>query len=179
MTTPAPGFALWLTGLPSSGKSILARALGGRLEEAGVVVEVLDSDDLRGVLTPEPTYSADERDWFYATLLFIASLLVRNGVNVIIAATASRRAYREAARAHLPRFGEVFVDCPPRVCRERDPKGLWEKADRGEITSLPGAGAPYEPPLEPEVVANTAELTVDQAVGVIWRWLQSQDHLAS
>lgn len=179
MTAPVPGFALWLTGLPSSGKSTLARALARRLEEAGVVVQVLDSDELRKTLTPEPTYSTEERDWFYATLLFIANLLVRNGVNVIIAATASRRVYREAARARLTHFGEVFVDCPIAVCRERDPKGLWAMADRGEIGTLPGTDAPYEPPLEPEVVVSTAELTVDQAVAVIWRWLQSQGQLAS
>ena len=169
---PAPGFALWLTGLPSSGKSTLAQALAGRLRAAGVVVQVLDSDALRKVLTPEPTYTTEERDWFYAMLLFIAGLLVKNGVNVVIAATASRRRYRERARSRLPQFAEIFVYCPPAVCRERDPKGLWEQAVQGEIDSLPGAGVPYEPPLTPEVRVDTSELTVAEEVDLIWRWLQ-------
>lgn len=169
---PAPGFALWLTGLPSSGKSTLARALAGRLRAAGVVVQVLDSDELRKVLTPEPTYTTEERDWFYATLLFIAGLLVENGVNVILAATASRRRYRERARSRLPQFAEIFVYCPVAVCRERDPKGLWAQATQGEIDNLPGAGASYEPPLAPEIRVDTAELSVEETVDLIWRWLQ-------
>ena len=177
MSEQPSGFALWFTGLPSSGKSTLARALAGRLEGAGITVQLLDSDELRGVLTPEPTYTAKERDWFYATLVFIAGLLAQNGVNVLIAATGSRRAYREAARARLPRFAEVFVDTPAEVCRARDPRGLWQRADRGEISALPGANAPYEPPPAAEVRVDTAELAVDEAVVVVWAWLQRQGFL--
>ena len=163
MSKQPPGFAIWLTGLPSAGKSTLARILQSRLQARGLPVELLDSDELRRQLTPHPTYSAEERDWFYGTLTFLAELLTRNGVNVLIAATGPRRAYRRAARARIPRFAEVYLACPPQVCQERDPKGLWRKAAAGEISNLPGAGAIYEPPLAPEASVDTARFSAEEA----------------
>jgi adenylylsulfate kinase len=168
------GFAIWLTGLPSSGKTTLAYALSHLLIERGVAVQVLDSDDLRRKLTSNPTYSSEERDWFYDVVTFLAGLLTDNGVNVLIAATASRRAYRQAARDHIPRFAEVYVDCSPEVCRARDPKGLWERADKGEITTLPGAGVLYEPPESPEVRVDTARLSIEEAADQIACQLNEQ-----
>jgi adenylylsulfate kinase len=165
--TIQPGFAIWLTGLPSSGKTTLAHALGWLLEERGIAVQILDSDDLRRRLTPQPTYSRRERDWFYDTITFVAELLTSNGVNVLIAATACRRAYRQAARERIARFAEVYVECPVRVCRARDPKGLWEGAEKGEITSLPGAGTPYEAPDAPEARVDTARHSAAEAAGRI------------
>lgn len=175
----AAGFALWFTGLPSSGKSTLARAVAERLAEAGTAVQLLDSDEMRRVLTPEPTYSAEERDWFYEVLVYIARLLVENEVNVMIAATGARRRYRAAARARLPRFAEVYVACPQAVCRERDPKGLWAKADQGLITGLPGADAPYEPPAAPEARVDTGDLTVAEAATRVVNQLQAAGLFAS
>jgi len=169
-----PGFAIWLTGLPSSGKTTLAHTLGHLLSERGIAVQELDSDDLRRKLTPNPTYSPEERDWFYDVVTFLAGLLTDNGVNVLIAATASRRAYREAARARIGRFAEVYVDCSPEVCRARDPKGLWERADKGEITTLPGAEVPYEPPESPEVHVDTARLSIEEAADQIVCQLNEQ-----
>jgi adenylylsulfate kinase len=164
MLKKVPGFAIWLTGLPSSGKTTLANALSILLSERGVSVQILDSDDLRRRLTPHPTYAHEERDWFYDVVIFLAELLTENGVNVVIAATASRRAYRDKARTQIKRFAEVYVDCPEEECRKRDSKGLWEQTDRGEITGLPGAGVPYEPPDSPEVKVNTAQLSIEEAV---------------
>jgi adenylylsulfate kinase len=171
-TAKQPGFALWLTGLPSSGKTTLARAVSQRLAAQGSGAQLLDSDELRRKLTPQPSYSEAERDWFYGMIVFLAELLTNNGVNVIIAATAPLRAYREAARERLARFAEVYVVCPPEVCRARDPKGLWQKADAGEIKTLPGAGAAYEAPLSPELSVNTAEASVETAAAQIWRYLE-------
>lgn len=168
------GFAIWLTGLPSSGKTTLAYALSHLLIERGVAVQVLDSDDLRRRLTPNPTYSPEERDWFYDVVTFLAGLLTDNGVNVLIAATASRRVYRQAARDRIARFAEVYVHCSPEVCRARDPKGLWKWADEGEITMLPGAGAPYEPPESPEVRVDTERLLVKEAADHILSQLDEQ-----
>ena len=150
-----PGFAIWLTGLPSSGKTTVAHALSDLLAERGIAVQVLDSDELRTRLTPNPHYSPQERDWFYAMVTFLAELLTQNGANCLIAATASRRAYREAARRRIKRFAEVYVDCPPAVCQERDPKGLWQRAHKREIDALPGFGSPYEPPESPDVRVDT------------------------
>src|SRR4030042_4606895 len=116
----------------------------------GIRVQLLDSDDLRRRLTPHPTYSPEERDWFYEIITYLAELLTDNGVNVLIAATASRRAYREMARSRINRFAEVYVDCSIEVCRARDPKRLWESMEKREITGLPGTGGPYEPTEHPE-----------------------------
>jgi adenylylsulfate kinase len=163
MLKRVPGFAIWLTGLPSSGKTTLANALSLLLSERGISVQILDSDDLRGKLTPHPTYSPEERDWLYDIITFLAELLTNNGVNVLIAATALRRAYREAARSRIRRFAEVYVDCPIDVCKMRDPKGLWESVEKGEITALPGTGVPYEAPESPEVRVDTSHLSIDNA----------------
>jgi adenylylsulfate kinase len=168
MTTQSDsGFAIWFTGLPASGKTTLAQALQEQLAQDGIRTQILDSDELRRRLTPEPTYSDKERDWFYDMLLFLAELLTQNGVNVLIAATASARRYRDAARQRLPRYAEVLVESPVDVLRQRDPKGLWQKADQGQIDTLPGAGAPYEPPLNPEARINTAQFSVEESIRLV------------
>lgn len=145
---------MWLTGLPASGKSTLAAALRRKLEARGVRAAVLESDALRRVLTPEPTYSEAERDVFYGAMAFIGRLLTEHGVPVIFDATAHRRRYRERARREIPRFLEVHVDCPLGVCASRDPKGIYRRAREGSATDVPGLQAPYEPPERPDVVAR-------------------------
>jgi adenylylsulfate kinase len=171
------GFAIWLTGLPSSGKTTLAHALSRLFSKRGLTAQILDSDELRRRLTPDPTYSDEERDWFYNIITFLAELLTNNGVNVLIAATASRRAYRQVARDRISRFAEVHVDCSPRVCRARDRKGLWERADRGEIANLPGAGAPYEAPEAPEARVDTAQYSAEAAARRILGHLEERGFL--
>jgi adenylylsulfate kinase len=167
---PGTGFVIWLTGLPSSGKSTAAREAGHQLLARGIPVQLLDSDALRRKLTPQPSYTPSERDGFYKVLVFLAGFLSDHGLNLLIAATGSRRAYRQAARARIPRFAEVYVHCPPAVCRARDAKGLWARADRDEIDNLPGANAPYEEPLDPEVRVDTASLSPEDA----GRWILAQ-----
>jgi len=174
-----PGFAIWLTGLPSSGKTTIAKSFKILLLEREVTVQLLDSDDLRQKLTPNPTYLPEERTWFYDMVTFLAELLTDNGVNVIIAATASRRAYLQAARARIERFAEVYVDCSTEVCRARDSKGLWKKADKGEIGFLPGVGEPFDPPESPEVRLDTASLSIDEAAHTILNELDKKGFLAS
>jgi adenylylsulfate kinase len=158
-----PGFAVWFTGLPASGKTTAAREVGHLLLARRIPVQLLDSDALRRKLTPQPRYTTSERDGFYRVLVFLTGFLTDHGLNVLIAATGSRQAYRLAARECIPRFAEVYVHCPPAVCRERDPKGLWARADRGEIDNLPGANAPYEEPLDPEVLVDTVSLPPQDA----------------
>jgi adenylylsulfate kinase len=169
-----PGFAIYLTGLPSSGKTTLAQAIREILSQEGIYVQVIDSDEMRLILTPNPTYSSQERDWFYEALAFIAALLVNNGVNVIIAATAPLQAHRQAARARMDRFTEVHLSCSVEVCRVRDSKGLWERADAGEIRTLPGAGAPYEPPESPEISVNTGHLSAEAAATLVINQLKKK-----
>jgi adenylylsulfate kinase len=149
---PPPGPVAWLTGLPSSGKSTLARAVAGVLRARGAHVVLLDGDEVREALRPRPGYDDAARDAFYESLARLAALLAGQGAIVLVPATANRRAFRERARALAPgRFVEVFVDTDLATCRARDAKGLYARAEQEGGGTLPGAGAGYEPPLEPEV----------------------------
>lgn len=149
-----PAFAVWLTGLPASGKSTVTRALVAELQSLGVRPAVLESDALRREITPNATYGEAERDAFYATVAYLARVLALHGVPVIVDATANRRSYRDGARAAIPRFLEVHVRCPLAVCKERDPKGIYRRGVEGKAPNVPGLSAPYEPPLTPEVVVD-------------------------
>jgi adenylylsulfate kinase len=164
-----PGFVVWVTGLPASGKSTLAAAVVHHLGDLGVRPAVLESDELRRVLTPKPNYSENERDAFYAAVVYIASLLSRHGVPVIIDATGNRRAYRQQAREQMRRFLEVFVDCPLGVCVARDPKGIYAHAGMSPGGNVPGMQAAYEPPTNPDVVlrGEDAETLGDSARRVV------------
>jgi adenylylsulfate kinase len=147
-------FAVWLTGLPASGKSTVARALSAELGGRGIRAAVLESDVLRREITPNAKYGDAERDAFYATLAYLARVLVLHNVPVIVDATANRRAYRDRARRAIPRFLEVHVRCPLAVCQARDPKGIYRRGVAGTALNVPGVSAPYEPPLAPEVVVD-------------------------
>ena len=151
------GAVVWLTGLPSSGKSTLAGRLVARLRAAGRPAVVLDGDEVRDALVPRPGYTPEQRDSFYATLARFAALLARQELVVLVAATGHRRAYRARARALSPRFLEVVLDVPAEECRRRDGKGLYAQAARGTVPNLPGAGAEFEAPKAPEVVARGGE----------------------
>jgi adenylylsulfate kinase len=150
----APAFAVWLTGLPASGKSTVARALAAELAAKGDRAAVLESDTVRREITPNACYGEADRDAFYATLAYLARVLVLHGVPVIVDATANLRAYRDRAREAIPRFLEVHVRCTLAVCQVRDPKGIYRRAAEGTARNVPGVSAPYEPPLSPEVVVD-------------------------
>ena len=145
------GFAIWITGLPASGKSTIVSALKPQLEAMGLAVEVLESDEVRRVITPIPIYSEAERDLFYRALVFTGHRLVAHGVTVVFDATASRRVYRDFARSVIPRFIEVAVECPLTTCMERDKKGTYRKGQRGESLTVPGLQSPYEAPINPDL----------------------------
>ena len=148
-------FAIWVTGLPASGKSTIVSALKPQLEAMGLAVEVLESDEVRRVITPTPTYSEAERDMFYRALAFTGQRLVAHGVTVVFDATASRRAYRDFARSVIPRFIEVAVECPLTTCMERDRKGTYRKGQRGDSLTVPGLQSPYEAPINPDLRIDT------------------------
>ena len=149
-----PGFAVWITGLPASGKSTVAVALVRELSARGVDVAVLESDALRRVFTPHPRYDEEERQVFYGAMVYVGRLLTEHGVSLIFDATANRRAYRDRAREQIPKFLEVFVDCPLAVCIARDPKGIYRKALEKTATTVPGVQVAYEPPEHPDVVVK-------------------------
>ena len=145
-------FAVWITGLPASGKSTLAAELARQIREFGIKVAVLESDALRKMFSIQPRYDEQDREYFYQSLAFIGRVLTEHGISVIFDATANRRAYRDRARQQIARFVEVFVDCPLDTCIQRDPKGIYRKAREGHATYVPGLQAPYEPPESPDVV---------------------------
>jgi adenylylsulfate kinase len=167
------GFAVWITGIPASGKSSITRELVGKLNDQGVLPAILGSDELRSILTPEPTYSTEERDRFYRQMAQIGEMLCREGIPVIFDATANRREYRDHARSRISSFLEVLVACPLELCRKRDPKGIYAAADRGKALNVPGVQTPFEPPLEPDVVVDGREDPRISA-GIIFRQLKKR-----
>ena len=160
-------FAIWLTGLPASGKSTIVSALTPQLEAMGLAVEVLESDEIRRVITPMPTYSEAERDLFYRALAFTGQRLVAHGVNVVFDATASRRVYRDFTRSVIPRFIEVAVECPLSTCMERDRKGTYRKGQLGESLTVPGLQSPYEAPINPDLRIDTTTTPSVDAAGQV------------
>ena len=148
------GAVVWVTGLPSAGKSTLARRVQAGLAARGRPAALLDGDEVRRCLVPGPGHLPAERDAFYETLARLAALLARQGLVALVAATAHRQAHRDRARELAPRFVEVFVRTPAAECERRDAKGLYALFREGKAPLLPGPGVPYQPPQAPEVVAD-------------------------
>jgi adenylylsulfate kinase len=167
ITHHGSAFAIWLTGLPASGKSTIVAALIPQLQSLDRPVEVLESDAVRLVLTPSPTYSREERDLFYRALAFTGARLAAHGVTVIFDATANRRAYRDFARSLIPNFIEVAVECPLELAMQRDYKGTYQRGRQGESSTVPGLQESYEAPLNPEVRVNTTKVTASEAAEMI------------
>jgi adenylylsulfate kinase len=164
---------LWLTGLPSAGKSTIARAVEKRLLDEGRAVEVLDGDVVRTHLTKDLGYSREDRRTNVQRIGFVANLLSRNGMTVLCPVIAPYREDRDEVRAlHDGRFVEVYVSTPLDVCAQRDVKGLYAKQRAGEIVGFTGVDDPYEPPLAPEVTIPTHELSLDESVELVWQALR-------
>ncbi len=167
-------WAIWITGLPGSGKTALARAAAAALDALGEPVRVLELDEIRKTLTPRPVYSEAERDVVYRALAYLATLLTEQRVPVIVDATAHRREWRDVARSAIPRFAEVQLVCPAEVCREREetrpvghaPRGIYARAGRPGAT-VPGVDVPYEPALLPELVIDTSKEGVKEGAARI------------
>jgi adenylylsulfate kinase len=170
-------FALWLTGLPASGKTTLGSLLVEEIKRRGYPIQLLDSDELREVLTPEPSYSAAERDWFYSTLIYIGRLLTQNDVSVIFSATAHMRVYRDWARATFEKFSEIYLKCSLNACIERDKKGTYQKALAGEAQSVPGVQVLYEAPKAAGITVDTQRNSPQECVETILEKLESFNYI--
>ncbi|MDH4163094.1 MAG: adenylyl-sulfate kinase [Nitrospirota bacterium] len=163
-------FAIWVTGLPASGKSTIAAALIRKLNSRNIFPLVLESDRMRRILTPAATYSDDERDRFYGQLADIGAAAVNDGVPVIFDATANRKSYRDHARSAISRFVEVYVNSPLALCMARDPKGIYADARTGRSATVPGIQSQYEPPDHPEIVLDGVqppELNADRIIELL------------
>jgi len=157
------GLTLWFTGLSAAGKSTLVRGVSERLLALGVRHEVLDADQVRKNLCPGLGFSKADRDENVRRISYVASLLTRNGVVVLVAAISPYRAARQDARERIGNFLEVFVDAPLAVCEERDPIGLYRRLRSGEIQHIAGIDDPYEAPLQPEIHCQTDRESVAES----------------
>jgi adenylyl-sulfate kinase len=174
----AQGFVVWFTGLPSAGKSTLARRLEKELLRRGSPVEVLDGDEVRLRLTKGLGFSREDRDENIRRISFVARLLARHGVVAITAAISPFRAARAEARREIERFVEVYVQCGLATCVERDVKGLYRRALAGEIPNFTGISDPYEEPLHPEITVHTDGESAEDSVARIVARLEALGYLA-
>ncbi len=168
-------WAIWVTGLPGSGKTSITR----KVQDMVADVKVLELDEIRRFITPKPTYSEAEREIVYASLVYMAKLLVLEcNKPVIIDATANRRRYRDRARASIPNFAEVYVKCSLETCMVRErtrtavhaPHGIYQHAaERG--ATVPGVNVPYEEPQNPEVIVDSEIMSVEECAARIEEFL--------
>jgi adenylylsulfate kinase len=162
------GFTLWFTGLSGAGKTTISEIVEHELRERGRQVEVLDGDIVRTNLSKGLSFSKEDRDTNILRIGFVAELLTRNGVAVIVSAISPYREARDQVRRRIVDFVEVFVDCTLEVCAERDVKGLYKKAFDGEIEHFTGVSDPYEPPTAPDLTLRTdEEEPLDSALKVL------------
>lgn len=163
-----PGATVWFTGLPSAGKSTIAHALADRLRADGTDVRVLDGDEVRPHLSQGLGFSRADRDTNVRRIGWVARLLAEHGVVTLVPVIAPYAAARDAVRAdhldHGVAFAEVHVSTRLEVTEARDVKGLYAKARRGELSGLTGVDDPYEAPARPELVLDTEQLALEDAV---------------
>jgi len=161
------GVTLWFTGLPCSGKSAVADRVADILKSKGFYAERLDGDNVRQDLTRDLGFSKKDRDENIRRVTFVAKLLTRNGVVVLTSFISPYKEMRSHARTQIGSFLEVYVKCPIEVCIERDIKGMYKKAMKGEIKEFTGVSDPYEEPENPELVLETDKETLDESVGKV------------
>ncbi len=169
-------WVIWITGLPGSGKSSIAIEVKKLIHES----VILNSDELRKIVTPNPRFSGNEREYVYKALVYTAKTVSELGHKVIIDATANKRIWREIARKLIPNFFEVYLRCPLDLCMEREktrldtheaPKDIYDKGRKG--SPVPGLNVPYEKPENPELVIDTEKISPSDAAKMILNMIQS------
>ena len=171
---PIMAWVTWFTGLPGCGKTTIAKYVRAMLSESGVEVRILQLDEIRRVITPQPKYTDEEREIVYASLAYMAKLIADCGVNVIVDATANRRRYRDQARKLVPQFAEVYIKAPLEVCIAREagrksqfsPKNIYKKGTL-EKAPVPGVNVSYEEPLNPEITVDTISMMPEKSAQFI------------
>lgn len=169
---------IWITGLPGSGKSTVALAVKNLMPHA----IILRMDELRKFVTPEPTYSDNERECVYRSLVYTAKTLYELGHTVIIDATGNKKSWRELARNLIPDFCEIYLKCPLELCIEREkmrsdthgaPRDIYKKAKAG--APVPGMQAPYEEPDKPDLLIDTEKESPEEAAARILRLIMNNE----
>lgn len=179
MTQQQTGVTLWFTGLSGAGKTTISQAIEQKLREQGYGVEVLDGDVVRQNLTKGLGFSREDRDENIRRIGFVASLLTKHNVIVLVSAISPYREVRDQVRQKIGNFVEIFVNAPLTVCENRDVKGLYKKARAGEIANFTGVSDPYEPPLNPEVECRTDLESLDESIGKVFSYLESIGYYSS
>jgi adenylylsulfate kinase len=171
------GFTLWFTGLSGAGKSTLANLAAENFRQRGHRVEILDGDEVRTNLSKGLGFSKEDRDTNIRRIGYVCKLLARNGVIAVSAAISPYRSIRDEVRAQHDRFFEVFVKCPLEALLERDVKGLYKRALKGEIPNFTGVSDPYEEPLSPELVVETHRETHDESLRKLLKALEQSGYI--
>jgi len=170
--TDQKGVTVWFTGLSGSGKTAIAKALEPILRERWLRVERLDGDIVRQSLTRDLGFSKEDRDRNIERVTFVAKLLTRNGVLVLLSFISPYRAMRDKARDEIGSFVEVYCYCPLEALMERDVKGLYQKALAGEIENFTGVSDPYEEPEHPEIRIDSSTETLEESVARVLAYLE-------
>lgn len=171
------GVTVWFTGLSGAGKTTLSRWVAEQLCRNGRRVEILDGDEVRRTLTRGLGFSKEDRDENIRRIGYVAHLLARNGVIVLVAVISPYREARDEVRRLIGDFIEVYVNAPLQICEQRDQKGLYRKARAGEIRGFTGIDDPYEPPLAPEVECRTHEETIEQSGAKVLAALRERGYI--
>ena len=158
---------IWLTGIPASGKTTLATELKKYYDQNSHPCDILDGDEIRKTLSKDLGFSPEDRKEHNRRVIFIAKILAKNGVTTIIPLISPYRETRNNARKELPIFFEVWVKASLDECKRRDPKGLYKKAEAGELQNLTGLQAPYEEPQNPELIVDTENHTVEESANLV------------
>ncbi|MFE1744853.1 adenylyl-sulfate kinase [Coleofasciculus sp. H7-2] len=171
------GVTVWFTGLSGAGKTTINKEVAQVLHKRGYKVEILDGDVVRQNLTKGLGFSKEDRDENIRRIGFVAHLLTRNGVVVLISAISPYREIREEVRSRIGDFVEVYVNAPLAICEQRDVKGLYKKARSGEIKNFTGIDDPYESPLHPQIECHTDQETIEESTEKVLRKLEELGYL--
>lgn len=167
------GLTIWFTGLSSAGKTTISQAVYKHLCTEGHRVEWLDGDIMRLHLSKGLGFTKEDRDENVRRIGFVAELLTRHGVIVLVSAISPYREVRDEMRARIGNFMEVYVRAPLELCRKRDLKGIYHRAQTGELQHVTGVDDPYEPPLNPELICDTSRETPEESVAKVLQCIQS------
>ncbi len=171
------GVTVWFTGLSGAGKTTVSRAVADRLREDNYPIEILDGDIVRQNLTKGLGFSKEDRDENIRRIGFVAHLLTRNGVIVLVSAISPYRDIRQEVKQRIGNFIEVYVNAPLEVCEERDVKGLYKRARAGEIKNFTGIDDPYEAPTNPEVECRTDLESPEDSVEKVLQKLREGNYI--
>lgn len=172
------GFCLWMTGLSASGKTTMARLVENALLARGLRVQVLDGDVIRTNLSAGLGFSRSDREINLRRMAFVAGLLVRHGIVVVVSAITPYHSIREEVRSTIDEFVEIYLNCPLAICIQRDPKGLYRKALAGEIQNFTGINDPFERPRQPDIELRTDEESPERCLHKIFTVLEARNKIA-